>query len=93
MKDKSELFNDHLTHISACLWDDEPKYAAEALLVLAHDIAVAGLPVSIFNNFRSMAICDAEDAMGAPPNIRNKLLTAERALSDERRNPKSKQFR
>ena len=92
MKDKADQFNDHLTHIKACLWDDEPKYAAEALLVLAYDVATAGLPVSIFNNFRSMCINDAMDAAGAPPNILNNLLSAERALRDERISPKSRAF-
>ena len=85
-------FNDHLTHIEACLWDDEPRYAAEALLCLAHDIATAGLPKQIFTGLRSMCINNCLDTPGAPPNVLINLTNAERELQSERINPKSKQF-
>ena len=90
--DASEEWNEILTHVSASLWDDKPNDAAEALLYLAMRIARAGLPTSIFTNYRNMCICDAEDTPGCPPFVAEKLKLAERELHDERKAPKSRIF-
>lgn len=79
-----EEFNDMIDEAVVHLCDANPEFGAESLVEIAHLIAKAGMPQSIFNNIRQHVVNLAIDITGDSGFIKMKLECAEKTLREKR---------